>query len=121
MVEKKNEGNDYQREEIYAETIRAGARRTYFFDVRSTRSNEYFLTLTESKKRYDHDKDEYYYRKHKIFLFKEDFDKFVEGLNNAIDFVRNNCPSENKKEEIKVSEDLKKTSESDISFENLEN
>lgn len=69
---------------MYSKRIKAGKRRTYFFDVRSTRGNDYFLTITESRKRFN---DEGYDR-HKIFLYKEDFNKFLKGLNEAVDFVK---------------------------------
>jgi hypothetical protein len=71
--------------EIYSQRVRAG-KRTYFFDVKSTRSNDYYLTITESKRRYKD--DGYYYEKHKIFLYKEDFNKFVEALNGTVDHVK---------------------------------
>lgn len=78
-----NQGND--REEIYSQRVRAG-KRTYFFDVKATRSNDYYLTITESKRRYK--EDGYFYEKHKIFLYKEDFNKFVEALNSTVDHVK---------------------------------
>lgn len=72
-----------QIESVYSKRIRAGKRRTYFFDVRSTRSNDYFLTITESKKRGDEG-----YERFKIFLYKEDFNKFLEALNETIDHIK---------------------------------
>lgn len=69
---------------VYSKRIKAGKRRTYFFDVRSTRGNDYFLTITESRKRFNEDG----YDRHKIFLYKEDFNKFVKGLNEAVDYVK---------------------------------
>lgn len=79
------EENNNEREEIYSERVRAG-KRTYFFDVKATRSNDYYLTITESKRRY---KDEgYTYEKHKIFLYKEDFNKFTAALNNTVNHVK---------------------------------
>ena len=71
--------------EIYSQRVRAG-KRTYFFDVKSTRSNDFYLTITESKRRYKD--DGYYYEKHKIFLYKEDFNKFVEALNETVEHVK---------------------------------
>jgi hypothetical protein len=71
--------------EIYSKRVRAG-KRTYFFDVKSTRSNDYYLTITESKRRFK--EDGYFYEKHKIFLYKEDFDKFIEALTNTLDHVK---------------------------------
>ena len=74
-----------EREEIFSERVKAG-KRTYFFDVKSTRSGDYFITVTESKRR----PDDGMYLKHKIFLYKEDFQKFAESLHKAIDFVKEN-------------------------------
>ncbi|WP_194777746.1 DUF3276 family protein [Pararhodonellum marinum] len=79
-----NKGND--REEIFSKKVKAG-KRTYFFDVKSTRSNDYYLTITESKRKMRD--DNFYYEKHKIFLYKEDFFKFVEALNDVVDHVKN--------------------------------
>lgn len=73
------------KEEIYSKAIRAG-KRTYFFDVKATKGNDYFLTVTESKKRVEED-GTFYFEKHKIFLYKEDFEKFAEGLKDAIDTI----------------------------------
>ncbi len=79
------ENKDNEKAEIYSQRVRAG-KRTYFFDVKSTRSNDYYLTITESKRRY---RDEgYFYEKHKIFLYKEDFDKFMEALKGTVDHVK---------------------------------
>ena len=82
MEENKTNGRD----EIYSAKVKAG-KRTYFFDVKSTRSNDYYLTITESKKRFK--EDGFTYEKHKIFLYKEDFNKFVEALNNTVNHVKN--------------------------------
>lgn len=71
--------------EIYSQRVRAG-KRTYFFDVKATRSNDYYLTITESKRRYK--EDGYFYEKHKIFLYKEDFNKFVNALNATVNHVK---------------------------------
>ena len=71
-------------ESVYSKRIRAGKRRTYFFDVRETRGNDYYLTITESRKRFDSDG----YDRHKIFLYKEDFNKFIKGLGEAVDYVK---------------------------------
>src|SRR5690554_4701297 len=78
------ERND--KEEIFSKAVRAG-KRTYFFDVKATRKNDYYLTLTESKKRFEDD-GRFFFEKHKIFLYKEDFDKFSEGLEEAIAFIK---------------------------------
>jgi hypothetical protein len=86
VEENKNNGNG--REEIFSEKVKAG-KRTYFFDVKSTRSNDYYLTITESKKRFNKDDEGFTYEKHKIFLYKEDFNKFMEALNNTVNHVKN--------------------------------
>jgi lipopolysaccharide export LptBFGC system permease protein LptF len=78
-----NQGKD--RAEIYSRRVRAG-KRTYFFDVKSTRSNDYYLTITESRRRYKD--DGYFYEKHKIFLYKEDFNKFVEALQDTVGHIK---------------------------------
>ncbi len=78
------ENNDKKMESVYSKRIRAGKRRTYFFDVRETRGSDYYLTITESRKRFDSDG----YDRHKIFLYKEDFNKFVKGLVEAVDYVK---------------------------------
>jgi len=82
------EHKDNQREEIFSEKVKAG-KRTYFFDVKSTRSNDFYLTITESKKRFNKDNEGFSYEKHKIFLYKEDFNKFMEALNNTVNHVKN--------------------------------
>ena len=71
-------------ESIYSKRIRAGKRRTYFFDVRATRGNDYYLTITESRKRFDDNG----YDRHKIFLYKEDFNKFIKALGESVDYVK---------------------------------
>lgn len=76
--------NERNAESIFSKRIKAGKRRTYFFDVRSTKGNDYFVTLTESKKRFNEDG----YERHKIFLYKEDFNKFLKGLEETINHVK---------------------------------
>ena len=78
------ENNDKKLESIYSKRIRAGKRRTYFFDVRTTRGNDYYLTITESRKRFDDNG----YDRHKVFLYKEDFNKFIKALGEAVDYVK---------------------------------
>jgi hypothetical protein len=78
------ENNDKRMESVYSKRIRAGKRRTYFFDVRATRSSDYYLTITESRKRFDDNG----YDRHKIFLYKEDFNKFLKALTEAVDYVK---------------------------------
>jgi len=74
-----------EQEEIFSQILRAG-RRTYFFDVRATKANDYYLTVTESKK-FTHDDGSFHYKKHKIYLYKEDFSEFNEMLKKATDFI----------------------------------
>lgn len=78
------ENNEKRMESVYSKRIRAGKRRTYFFDVRATRSNDYYLTITESRKKFNEDG----YDRHKLFLYKEDFNKFLKALTEAIDYVK---------------------------------
>src|SRR3954471_23400646 len=109
---KNNDGSD-----LFSKAVRAG-KRTYFFDVKSTRGNDYYLTITESKKRFGQD-GKFFYEKHKIFLYKEDFEKFLEGLNEAVENIRENAPPIT---EYQSSEDSSSSSGSDngdISFEDL--
>ncbi len=80
MEEKKG---SFKSESVFSKKLRAGKRRTYFFDVKSTKANDYFLTITESKKRQDDS-----YERFKIFLYKEDFNKFIESLNETIDHIK---------------------------------
>lgn len=79
-----NGNNERKQESVYSKRIKAGKRRTYFFDVRETRGSDYYLTITESRKRFDSDG----YDRHKIFVYKEDFNKFVKGLGEAVDYVK---------------------------------
>lgn len=78
------ENNDKRMESVYSKRIRAGKRRTYFFDVRATRGNDYYITITESRKKFN----ENGYDRHKIFLYKEDFNKFLKALTEAVDYVK---------------------------------
>ncbi len=77
-------GDNRNNESLFSKRIKAGKRRTYFFDVRSTRGNDYFVTITESKKRFDDNG----YDRHKMFLYKEDFNKFLVALTETIDYVK---------------------------------
>ncbi len=78
-----NEKN-FDKNGVYSKRVRAGKRRTYFFDVRTTRGNDYYLTITESKKRADDDT----YERHKIFIYKEDFMKFVNAMQETVDYIK---------------------------------
>ena len=97
------------RQEIFSKAVRAG-KRTYFFDVKSTRKDEYYLTITESKKRFDQD-GKYHFEKHKIFLYKEDFEKFTDGLNEVVGYITENQPILENQESHKESEFVESESE----------
>mgnify|MGYP001232399424 CR=1 FL=1 len=83
--------NNEHRGDVFSVSVKAG-KRTYFFDVRSTKSNDYYLTITESKKKFNEGSDRPFYEKHKIFLYKEDFDKFMDGLTEAVEHIKINRP-----------------------------
>ena len=130
-----------EREEIYSKVLRAG-RRTYFFDVRATRAEDYYMTITESK-RHTKEDGSFYYQKHKIYLYKEDFDSFIESLKEVSDFIikekgrevitldstgksdlENSSVEEDKvddKEEVgdKESDDNSENESSDLKFEDI--
>ena len=95
-------------EDVYSKPVKAG-KRTYFFDVKATKGNDYYLTITESKRKIERD-GSYVYDKHKIFLYKEDFDKFVEGLEEVLDYIKKNAPK---------TEDGEGKYNSDVRFEEL--
>lgn len=80
-----------QQEDIHSLSVRAG-KRTYFFDVRSTKDGNLYLTITESKKKFKENGDSFY-EKHKIFLYNEDFEKFTNGIGQAIDYIKSNNPT----------------------------
>jgi hypothetical protein len=79
---------DLNQDEIFSKVLRAG-RRTYFFDVRETKASDYYLTITESKK-FTNEDDTYYYKKHKIYIYKEDFKNFSDFLNETMAFIFEN-------------------------------
>ena len=100
--------------------MRAG-KRTYFFDVKATKGNDYYLTITESKRRIERD-GRYVYDKHKIFLYKEDFDKFADGLQEVVNYIRERCPAEPDVQPAgpaEASEQTAPTPFSDVNFEEL--
>lgn len=115
---------NYEREEIFSKSVRAG-RRTYFFDVRSTRAEDYYMTITESKK-FSNDDGSAHYKKHKIYLYKEDFDEFAASFKEVADFifdkkgrdVISNTPSP--KEDLNENSDSEATSESEVTPESSE-
>ncbi|MBT2162125.1 PUR family DNA/RNA-binding protein [Zobellia laminariae] len=125
-----NEKDSMDQEEIHSKVLRAG-RRTYFFDVRSTKAGDYYLTITESKK-FTHDDGSFHYKKHKIYLYKEDFEAFKENVEEMMNFIIEEKGSEviserhqkdfKKEEEVKVTEELKPTeteSFTDVSFDDI--
>jgi hypothetical protein len=102
--------------------VRAG-KRTYFFDVKATRKEDYYLTITESKKRAGKE-GKIFYEKHKIFLYKEDFDKFAEGLKDAVTYIENGkielkVPETTNTSEISADSNLNTTEFSNIDFDDL--
>jgi hypothetical protein len=99
--------------DLFSKSVRAG-KRTYFFDVKSTRGNDYYLTITESKKRFGQD-GKFFYEKHKIFLYKEDFEKFLDGLNEAVNNIRENAPP------VSTVTESGSEGQKDINFEDLGN
>ena len=112
-----------QKEEIFTKVVRAG-KRTYFFDVKATRKDDYYLTITESKKRLGKE-GKVFYEKHKIFLYKEDFEKFTEGLKDAVTYIGNGknetkvtVPSSDKKAD-EVNETLTSEEFTNIEFDDL--
>ncbi|MFO8088113.1 MAG: DUF3276 family protein [Bacteroidales bacterium] len=117
------------RNEIYANAVRAG-KRTYFFDVKETRKGEYYLTLTESKRRFNKEQGKFFYEKHKLFLYKEDFEKFTNALEDVIAFIkdRQEVIEKTHDEEPKTSsegsassrESLDDSSFSDVDFDDLD-
>ena len=116
-----DKNDDFERndkDEIFSKAVRAG-KRTYFFDVKATRKNDFYLTITESKKRFEDD-GRFFFEKHKIFLYKEDFDKFSEGLAEAVDFIKN-AQQENVKQQSDEESFATVSSSkfSDLDFEDL--
>lgn len=101
-----------EREEVFSKKVRAG-KRTYFFDVKATRSNDYYVTVTESKKRLE----DGVFIKHKIFLYKEDFEKFAEGLKETIDYIKANQEVVEKRYEYTENYNEQSKSDDDFSFE----
>jgi len=99
-------------DDVFSKPVRAG-KRTYFFDVKATKNNDYYLTITESKKRFGTD-GKFTYEKHKIFLYKEDFEKFSQGLEEIIQYIREKAPAAQEKS----SKDTAPTF-SDVNFEEL--
>ena len=106
-------------DDVYSKPVRAG-KRTYFFDVKATKGNDYYLTITESKRRVERD-GRYVYDKHKIFLYKEDFDKFADGLQEVVNYIRERLPADGTPAPVEPgapSEDAR-NSFSNVDFEEL--
>jgi len=108
-----------EQEEIFSQVLRAG-RRTYFFDVRATKADDYYLTVTESKK-FTHDDGSFRYQKHKIYLYKEDFKDFQEMLGKATEYILNEkgeeVISERHKKDFKKEDETEIISETEITSE----
>ena len=116
-----NENKDRERGEIFSRAVRAG-KRTYFFDVKATVGEEQYITITESKRRFNNEQGKFFYEKHKLFLYKEDFDKFSIGLSDVVEFIRTGKAPERPETETEVLvetvEDQKPTRRT-IEFEDL--
>jgi hypothetical protein len=108
-----NHENDNRRDEVFSKSVRAG-KRTYFFDVKSTKNDDYYLTVTESKKRFNPDNGKFTYEKHKLFLYKEDFGKFTEGLEEAINKIKELKLAQGEEVVEKVASDY-----TDVDFDDL--
>lgn len=121
-----------EKDEIFSKVLRAG-RRTYFFDVRGTKAGDYYLTITESKK-FTHDDGSYHYKKHKIYLYKEDFSAFQENLTEMIDYIidekgeeviserhQKDFKKDNFSEDLDENQEVSATTEkfTDISFDDI--
>lgn len=100
-----------EREEVFSRKVRAG-KRTYFFDVKATRSNDYYVTITESKKRLE----DGVFVKHKIFLYKEDFEKFAEGLNETVEYIKSHQEVVEKRYEFSENGITTDSKKDDFSF-----
>jgi phosphomannomutase len=117
----KENGKSERREDIFSKAVRAG-KRTYFFDVKETRNGQKYITITESKKRFNQDEGKFYFEKHKIFLYKEDFEKFTDGLKTVVDFIETGVVPEEENEETQAADaDDSLNSTVDVSFEDLGN
>lgn len=108
-----NHENENRRDEVFSKAVRAG-KRTYFFDVKSTKSDDYYLTVTESKKRFNPENGKFTYEKHKLFLYKEDFGKFTEGLEEAINKIKELKLEQGEEVVEKIASDY-----TDVNFDDL--
>lgn len=125
-IKEVTEGNNEKnlKEEIFTKVVRAG-KRTYFFDVKATRKEDYYLTITESKKRLGKE-GKIFYEKHKIFLYKEDFEKFIDGLQDAVNYIGNGTgtlkPAQahsEQEEPVRENQDLSTEEFTNIEFDDL--
>lgn len=113
-------GNQYGNEELFSKAVRAG-KRTYFFDVKSTRSGENYLTITESKKRFDQPTGKFFYEKHKLFLYQEDFDKFEKALRQAYEYIKTGNVPQSYLDELEEEKNRPKDGDSsNIEFDDSE-
>ena len=115
MADVENKG----KEEIFSKVVRAG-KRTYFFDVKETRSGKYYIAITESIRRMDEGQDKFVYTKHKIFLYKEDFGKFLDALNSTMGYVNENSPEDENEHEHHGDEGSKSSGFADLNYEDLD-
>jgi uncharacterized protein DUF3276 len=104
---------DNRRDEVFSKAVRAG-KRTYFFDVKATRAEDYYLTITESKRKFNNETQKFYFEKHKLFLYKEDFEKFTDGLEESIAKIKELKAEQGEEVVEKVATEF-----SDISFDDL--
>ncbi len=103
---------DREKEEVYSKAVKAG-KRTYFMDVKETKAGDLYLTITESKRMFDENQNKFFYDKHKIFLYKEDFENFVTGLQQTIRFIETGeMPPQDVTERNETAQD-------DLDFEDL--
>lgn len=101
------------REDVFSRAVKAG-KRTYFFDVKQTRDEQYYLTITESKRRFDNAQGKFFYEKHKLFLYREDFEKFRNGFEDVISFIETgNIPPERELSEVR-------SNHVDVDFDDLD-
>ena len=114
MTDVENKG----KEEIFSKVVRAG-KRTYFFDVKETRSGKYYIAITESIRRMDEEQDKFVYTKHKIFLYKEDFEKFSDAMNSTMEYVIENHPPEEERS-ASDSDEGKSSGFADLNYEDLD-
>lgn len=125
MSETENRNNN--RDVVFSKRIKAG-KRVYFFDVKATRANDLYLTITESKRRPGESDDHPIFEKHKLFIYREDFDKFADGFKEALDYIRDNpterivpAPTDNPAVQEATKEEAPiKSSFTDISFDDLD-